>query len=82
MTSIYLTPDEHARPKFTASEAVNLYINIGHEIFDKDFWHRIQSLVGLTEEKFPVANLEKNLKKLFWEHQTQRFAKTLYDNRL
>jgi len=65
LTGIYLTPDEHGRPKFTASEAVNLYINKGHEIFDIDFWHRIQSLGGLTEGKFPVANLEKNLKNYF-----------------
>ncbi|HPB25733.1 MAG TPA: patatin-like phospholipase family protein [Bacteroidales bacterium] len=62
LTSIYLTPGEHSRPKYTASEAVDLYIKKGHEIFDIDFWHRIQSLGGLTEEKFPVANLEKNLK--------------------
>jgi len=65
LTCIYLTPGKDGRPKFTATEAVDLYIEKGHEIFDIGFWHKFHSLAGLADEKFPVANFEKKLRDYF-----------------
>ncbi len=65
LTCLYLAPDKKGRPKFTAEDAVNLYIEKGHEIFDVNFWQRLQTMGGLLDEKYPAVNLEKNLKNYF-----------------
>lgn len=33
LTCLYLCPDEHGRPRFSAAEAVDLYLQNGHHIF-------------------------------------------------
>ena len=64
---LYLCPDptDAARSRFSAEEAVDLYVKKGHEIFDTSLWQRIRAGDGLLEEKYDATPLEKLLKKYF-----------------
>jgi len=63
LTCLYLCPDKTTgRPKFTAPEAVDLYLQYGDDIFDVSFFKRISSLGGLADEKYSAETLEKVLK--------------------
>ena len=63
----YLIPARDAagnptnRPKFTAREAVDLYLERGDDIFDITFWQKLKSKGGLTDEKYSAAELEEAL---------------------
>lgn len=72
LTCMYLAPDkpknpdlpnEPRRPKFTAQQAVDLYIDNGEKIFSIPFFRRVFNVFGLFEAKFPVNNIEKIIKK-------------------
>lgn len=69
LTCMYLAPAEAAapdaprRPKFTAQDAVNLYIQNGKQIFSIPLLRRMFNVFGLIEAKFPVNNIEKIIKK-------------------
>jgi len=67
LSAAYVMPDVNAngRPKFTAQEAVNLYIDEGDEIFDVDFWQYLSSLNGLNDETYSAKALESILKHSF-----------------
>ncbi|EAY28636.1 patatin-like phospholipase family protein [Microscilla marina] len=59
LCAIYLTPDESGRPKYTAEQAVNLYLENGGDIFKKKMF----SFGGITNEKYPSAPMEEALEK-------------------
>ncbi|HWO08142.1 MAG TPA: patatin-like phospholipase family protein [Polyangiaceae bacterium] len=64
LTCIYLTPDGAQggpRAKFSAQDAVDLYLNHGDDIFSIPLFKRIGSLGGLGDERYPVSVLEKTL---------------------
>ena len=61
LTCMYVTPGEDGRPKFTAQNAVDLYLKNGAEIFSIPFVRRIINWFGLFEAKYPVGNLERIL---------------------
>ncbi|MCB2208574.1 MAG: patatin-like phospholipase family protein [Bacteroidetes bacterium] len=63
LTCIYLTPDKEdpKKPRFSAREAVELYLKRGDEIFDISFWQKIRSVKGITDEKYDEAELEEAL---------------------
>ncbi len=65
LTCAYLCPDLKKRPRFTASQAVDLYTEWGDEIFDIPIWHKIRSAGGLTDEKYPAEKLEGVLREYF-----------------
>ena len=75
LSCIYLAPNDNGRPKFTAKEAVDLYVEKGHEIFDLDFWEKVSRGWGLTDEKYPVVNLERNLKNYFGDTKLSQLLK-------
>ena len=52
-------------PKFTAKEAVELYLQKGANIFTKTFRKKLSSFFGIADEAFDVSNLENCLKKYF-----------------
>jgi uncharacterized protein len=62
LSCIYLTPGKDGRPKFTAQEAVDLYLERGHEIFDLSLWQKVRSGLSLTDEKYSANHLEESLK--------------------
>jgi len=43
-----LTPDNHDRPKYTAEEIIDLYIENGHVIFNASVFLEIKSVSGLV----------------------------------
>jgi len=63
----YLTPNEKNRPKFTAHEVVNIYLNRGDNIFDVSTWQKIKSGYGITDEKYNAFELEQALEDTFEE---------------
>lgn len=67
LTGLYLLPDENnpTRPKYDASEAVNLYFLNGPKIFNLNVWQRINTLGGLSDEKYDAGYFEKALQQYF-----------------
>ena len=63
LACLYLCPqsDQRKRPKYTAQDAVDLYLEKGDEIFDIPIWHRLRSADGLRDEKYPADGLEEAL---------------------
>lgn len=75
LTLAYLTPNESNRPKLTAMEAVNLYLDRGDEIFDASLWQRIKSGKGITDEKYDASELEEALDDIFGEIKLSQLLK-------
>ena len=67
LTCLYLTPDkkDSDRARFSAQEAVDLYIKNGGSIFDIPTWKKLESMGGLTDERYDVMILEKLLHSYF-----------------
>jgi patatin-like phospholipase/acyl hydrolase len=65
LTCVYRCPDRVGsdRPRFSAQDAVNLYLERGGDIFDVPLWHRVRSGGGLTDEKYPATALERALEE-------------------
>ncbi|NOX86506.1 MAG: patatin [Chlorobi bacterium] len=63
LTCIYLCPSEAdpLKPRFSAKDAVELYLDRGDEIFDVSFWQKVRSAGGITDEKYDESNLEEAL---------------------
>lgn len=63
LACLYLCPESpnSKRPKYSAEEAVNIYLERGDEIFDISFWQKIRSARGLRDEKFDAHELESAL---------------------
>ena len=59
----YTCPDENGRPKFTAEEAVDIYMEFGDSIFSTPFMQKVTSVVGLFGPKYPPFVLENLLKE-------------------
>ena len=84
LTCLCLCPDPATgRPKFSAQEAVGLYLDRGREIFDRSFWQEVISVDGLAYEKYSASALEKALKEYFGDQTLGRLLKpclvTAYD---
>jgi len=69
LTCLYLCPDEKnpARPRFTAQEAVDLYLKYGNDIFRDNIRQKLRSFGGLTDQKYSADSLENLLRKYFKE---------------
>ncbi|UCS93051.1 patatin-like phospholipase family protein [Echinicola marina] len=75
LTLAYLTPNEENRPKLTAEEAVNIYLDRGDEIFDVSKWQKIKSGMGILDEKFDASELEEALNDTFLETELSQLLK-------
>ncbi|MCH7408586.1 patatin-like phospholipase family protein [Belliella sp. DSM 111904] len=62
-----LIPDtiDPSRPKYTLKEVVNLYHENGGAIFRKPIGHKLRTVFGIREEKYPNTNLLKALDTYF-----------------
>ena len=66
LTCLLLTPDrESRRPRYSAAEALDLYVQHGGEIFSSSLYHRLRTAGGLAAEKYPSDALEKVLAAYF-----------------
>lgn len=84
LTCLYLCPDKNTgRAKFSAEEAVDLYLQNGDNIFDVGFFKSIESLGGVADEKYSAATLEKVLKSYLGDLKLSELLKpcliTSYD---
>lgn len=77
LTCIYLCPaaDNPAKARFSAMEAVNIYLQNGGEIFSVPLWKKIKSLGGITDEKYDATALEKALHHYFGQIQLSQLIK-------
>lgn len=85
LTCLYLCPDEKnpTRPRFSAKNAVDLYLARGGQIFSAPLLKRLQSLAGITDEKYPSKPLENLLFEYFQDLKMSQLLKpcliTAYD---
>jgi len=84
LTCLYLCPElSTAKPRFSAEEAVDLYLQHGDDIFDVSIFKTITSIGGLADEKYSAAHLENVLKKYFGDLKLSQLLKpcliTSYD---
>lgn len=67
LTCFYLMPDK-ANPQkslYKTEDAVDFYMQHGGNIFSAPFTHKIRTMGGLIDEKFPAKNLENALFEAF-----------------
>ena len=60
-------PDPTRGPRHTAQDLVELYRDEGANIFSRSIWHRIRSLGGMAEERYPSDGIEEVLRTRFQE---------------
>jgi patatin-like phospholipase/acyl hydrolase len=67
LTSILLYPEEGnpSHPKFSARDALNLFVNHGTEIFNASKWRRFLSRFGLVSELYSSTPLSNVLDEYF-----------------
>jgi uncharacterized protein len=80
LTCAYLCPDlknpaNPPRPKFNASEVVDLYLERGDEIFNIPVRHKIRTAGGTLDEKYPVKELEDALDDYFGDTRLSQLLK-------
>jgi len=76
LTCLYLYPGEDgATAKFSATEAVNLYLEHGGEIFARSLWQRLRSLSGLGDEKYSEKPLVESLGRFLDERNLSDLVK-------
>lgn len=52
-------PGQDGKPEYSASKLIELYEAEGGKIFSIPAWHRIESVGGLAEEKYPSKGIEE-----------------------
>lgn len=85
LTAIYLLPDEKdsTKPKFSAQEALDFYLQNGQIIFQNSFFHSMFSLFGLIGTKYSDKGLVKLLNDYYGDIELGQLIKpcliTAYD---
>jgi len=74
---LLLCPDKEnpKRPRFSAKEALDMYLKYGHDIFRMGFFKRLTSGLGLTSERYNAETLENVLQKYFGNTQLSELIK-------
>ena len=69
LATVYLMPDPKCsdRPKYSAQDALDLYLNKGHQIFRSSLFNLIRSYFGLLRYKFKSQGINQALKETFGE---------------
>ena len=75
MSCLYLTPGKNKKPKFSAGQAVQLYLDYGDEIFHTSVWQKIKTAGGVRDEKYPATELEERLEEYFGETNLSELLK-------
>ncbi len=77
LTCLLLCPsedDQHV-PRFTAQEALNMYLVHGHEIFKSGFFKKLIAGLGISSERYDSAPLEGILKDHFADTKLSQLMK-------
>ncbi|SMC80569.1 patatin-like phospholipase family protein [Pedobacter nyackensis] len=74
---LMLCPSEEdpTRPRFSAREALDLYLKHGNDIFKMSFFKRIRAKLGLAGERYNSAIFEGVLKNYFGELKLSQLIK-------
>ncbi|MBB6609992.1 patatin-like phospholipase family protein [Pontibacter sp. Tf4] len=77
LTCISLCPSEldPTKARFSAQEAVDLYVHYGKDIFDVTLWQQLQSGFGTFDEKYNASALEELLERYFGELRLSQLLK-------
>ncbi|NGM63714.1 patatin-like phospholipase family protein [Sphingobacterium sp. SGR-19] len=77
LLSILLCPDDNdpKKQKYTAKDALDIYLNHGTEIFSASNWRRFLSKFGLLSELYDETILEKVLKSYFGNKKLSQLLK-------
>jgi patatin-like phospholipase/acyl hydrolase len=75
LSCLYLVPGENGKARYSAQEALDLYLKKGHIIFDRTFMEKIKSANGIIHEKFSGEPLSGLLKTYFGEETLDKFIK-------
>lgn len=85
LTGIYLCPGENNRPKFTAAQALNLYLENGKDIFQMEFLSKVAKLYVVFNEMYPSKFIEDLLAQYFGDTELDDLLRpcliTAYDIR-
>ena len=87
LACLYLCPesDTSNAARFSAEEAVELYMERGDEIFDVSIWQKIKSGAGILDEKYSANELEDALEDYLKDLKLNQLTKpcliTSYDIR-
>lgn len=70
ITAAMLIPEDscqrkvkRACPKYKMDEIVQMYFDMGDQVFEKKFWHQLKTVWGLFGPTFPASNIEPLLLK-------------------
>jgi len=61
----YICPNKNGKPKFSAREVANIYLEEGDDIFEVGVMRHIRTLRGARDEKYSADELERVLKNYF-----------------
>jgi uncharacterized protein len=69
LSCAYLLPDpgNPNRPKYSATRAVDIYLERGQAIFDQSVYQHVSTVGGLADEKYASAGIESALADYFGE---------------
>lgn len=85
LSLLYLCPNDKGGYKYSAQEALDLYLNQGDEIFDISFKKKLTSLGGILDEKYSEKELEEALNDYLKDTKLSEILKpcliTSYDMR-
>jgi patatin-like phospholipase/acyl hydrolase len=71
-------PGQDGKPEYSAKRLIELYESEGGKIFTFQVWHRLHSLGGLAEEKYPSEGIEEVAKEYFGDvHLAQALTEVL-----
>lgn len=83
LSCIYLMPDDNGKAKYSAQDAVDLYIKNGHKIFDRTTAQRISTGDGILHQKYSQDALYELLTTYFGDVTLDKLIKpsliTSYD---
>lgn len=65
LSLFYICPGENGQPRYTARQALDIFLERGEEIFDASLGKQLVSLGGIRDEKYEARELEAALKEYF-----------------
>ncbi len=75
LSCIYLMPDANGKAKYSAQDAVDLYINNGHTIFDRTTAQKLTSIGGVLHQKYSQDALYNLLTTYFGDETLDKCIK-------
>src|SRR5690606_6228470 len=71
----YTSDEDHRKPKYSAREALNIYLHHGEQIFSTHNWRRFLNKFGLLSELYDADILENILLDYFGDTKLSQLVK-------